>query len=219
MSLFLVATPIGNPKDISLRALECLKNCDFILGEERRELMPFLKSHGLEKKPVDFLNEHSRQRDVDSYVDLCKDQFVCLVSDCGTPGFCDPGSDLVEACRKIGIEVRSVPGASSLMTLISLSGIRLESFLFLGFLPSENNERQKALQEVKKEKRALVLMDTPYRLSKLLMELRKVCPNRSAVLGMDLTKDQEKVFASTVSEIQSRVGETKAEFILLLKPL
>jgi 16S rRNA (cytidine1402-2'-O)-methyltransferase len=219
MSLFLVATPIGNPKDISVRALESLKECDFILGEERRELMPFLKSHGLEKKPVDFLNEHSHEKDILDYVQLCREKFVCLVSDCGTPAFCDPGADLVAACRKNKIKVTSVPGASSLMTLISLAGVRLDKFLFLGFLPAETTERLKALEEIRKEKRPIVLIDTPYRLVKLLTELDKVCPDRGSFLGLNLTKDSEATFFGTISSIKNQIGETKAEFVLLLKSI
>ncbi len=216
--LYLVATPIGNPKDISLRALEVLKECDFVIGEEKRELMPFLKSHGLEKKPVDFLNEHSRERDLEDYVNLCATQTVCLVSDCGTPGFCDPGADLVAACRKKGIVVKSVPGASSLMTLVSLAGLRLDRFVFLGFLPVDASERRKALEEIKKERRAIVLMDTPYRLVRLLSELNEVIPTRLAVLGGELTKENEFVYEGKIADIQKKVGETKAEFVLLLKP-
>ncbi len=219
MSLTLVATPIGDPKDISLRALEALRACDFILGEEKRVLMPFLKSHGLEKKPVDFLNEHSKERDLKDYLGLCREKYVCLVSDCGTPGFCDPGADLVELCRNENIEVRAVPGASSLMTLISLSGVRLDSFLFLGFLPAENTQRKKALDEIAREKRAIIVMDTPYRLAKLLTELAELQPNRMGVLGLDLTLATELVHVGSLTQIQKKVGDMKAEFVLLLKAL
>jgi 16S rRNA (cytidine1402-2'-O)-methyltransferase len=219
LSLYLIATPIGNPQDISQRALERLASADLILGEEKRELMPFLKRHGLEKKPVDFLNEHSRRPDVENFVEACKRGLVCLVSDCGTPAFCDPGADLVAACRAQGIEVRSVPGASSLMTLISLAGFRLNQFLFLGFLPAETSERRRALESLKRETRAVILMDTPYRLSKLLSELSEICPHRGAVLGGDLTKDGEFLWDDTVLKLRGRAGETKAEFVLLLKPL
>jgi len=216
--LYLVATPIGHPKDISLRALECLRECDVVIGEERRELMPFLKSHELQTKTVDFLNEHSRPSDVENFVELCKTKIVCLVADCGTPAFCDPGADLVAACRAQGIKVQSVPGASSLMTLVSLAGVRLNQFLFLGFLPPETEKRQKALQEIRKEKRAIILMDTPYRLSKLLTELSQIVPERKALLGCELTKESETLHEGTVSQIRLKVGEAKAEFILLLKP-
>ncbi len=121
MSLFIVATPIGNPKDITLRALEELKNADLIIGEEKRELFRFLKPLELHEKKVAFLNEHTQPRDFEELVSACEDENVCLVSDCGTPGFCDPGSELVAACRKKGIAVTPIPGASSLMTLLSVS--------------------------------------------------------------------------------------------------
>ncbi len=216
MSLTLIATPIGNPGDISLRALETLKECELIIGEERRELMPFLKSHGLEKKPVDFLNEHSRPADLEHFLKECREKKVGLVSDCGTPGFCDPGADLVAACRAEKISVHAVPGASSLMTLVSLAGVRLNSFLFLGFLPAESSERKKAIEEVKREKRPVILMDTPYRLAKLLQELAVAIPNRRCILGCELTKSTEAVFEGTIKVVSQQVGESKSEFVLLL---
>src|SRR5205809_5485186 len=103
MSLFVVAIPIGNPKDITLRALEELKNADLIIGEEKRELFRFLKPLGLHEKKVELLNEHTRADDLHYLIEACATQNVCLISDCGTPGFCDPGSDLVAGCRTKGI--------------------------------------------------------------------------------------------------------------------
>lgn len=219
MPLILVATPIGNPRDITLRALDALKECDFILGEEKRVLMPFLKSHGLEKKPVDFLNEHSKPRDVESYVDLCRSKTVCLVSDCGTPGFCDPGADLVSACRKGDIPITALPGASSLMTFLSLTGLRLDQFVFLGFLSADSEVRREELRKVKAEKRGVILMDTPYRLSKLLKEISELIPQRELLFAADLTKGSERIFEGTAGAVLNKIGETKAEFILLLKPI
>jgi 16S rRNA (cytidine1402-2'-O)-methyltransferase len=219
MSLCLIATPIGNPGDISLRAIETLKESDLIIGEEKRELMPFLKAHGLEKREVDFLNEHSRPGDVENFVELCKTKKVCLVSDCGTPGFCDPGADLVAACRKAGVEIHAVPGASSLMTLVSLAGMKLSSFVFLGFLPAESEQRKKALDDLKRERRAVVLMDTPYRLSKLLGELSEAASNRRVVLGCDLTKPSQVVLEGPINVVKNKIGDLKAEFILVLAPL
>lgn len=219
MSLCLIATPIGNPGDISLRAIQTLKESDFIIGEEKRELMPFLKAHGLEKREVDFLNEHSRPADVENFVELCRTKKVCLVSDCGTPGFCDPGADLVAACRKAGVQVYAVPGASSLMTLVSLAGMKLNSFVFMGFLPAENEARKKTLEDLKRERRAVVLMDTPYRLSKLLGELSEAVPNRRIVIGCDLTKSNEVILEGPINVVKNKIGDVKAEFILVLAPL
>jgi len=222
MSLTLVATPIGHPDDLTLRAIEVLKSADLILGEERRELMPFLKRLGLEKKPVDFLNEHSKPRDLDVFVEDCRQKNVALVSDCGTPGFCDPGADLVSLCRKAEIPVTSVPGASSLMMLLSLAGVnragqKLDQFVFLGFLPLDKNKRQKAILQIKKEIRPMIVMDTPYRLTRLLDELSLVLGEREALLACDLTTQDELIYEGTLQQIQKKVGEKKAEFLLLVR--
>jgi 16S rRNA (cytidine1402-2'-O)-methyltransferase len=218
MSLFLVATPIGNPKDISLRAIELLKEADVIVGEERKILMPFLKSHGCHEKMVEWLNEHSKERDVDFLVDLCKTKKVALVSDCGTPGFCDPGSLLVKRCRSLGIEVKSLPGASSLMTLISLSGERLDRFQFWGFLSTDKEPRQKSLNLLKTIREPVILMDTPYRLSRLMDELKAVIPSRQCLLGLELTKPEEFTISNSIAKTADLVRDKKLEFVLLIYP-
>ena len=122
MPLKLVATPIGDPKDITLRAIDVLKEADVVIGEERREVSKLLKSLGIEAKMLELLNEHSRDNDVTDLLELCRTKSVALVTDCGTPGFCDPGARLVAACRREGILSTPVPGASSLMCLLSVSG-------------------------------------------------------------------------------------------------
>lgn len=214
MSLFVVATPIGNPKDITLRAIETLQESDVIIGEEKRELMPFLKKLSLHEKEVRFLNEHTR--DIDELAELCRDKKVSLVSDCGTPGFCDPGADLVAKCRSLGVAIQPVPGVTSLMTLLSVSGVRLDQFLFLGFLPSDKIEREESLTRLKNEKRSFILMDTPYRMGRVLSELSQRIPERKAILGMDLTQSSEEVATGKLSQLCQKFPERKAEFVLLV---
>jgi 16S rRNA (cytidine1402-2'-O)-methyltransferase len=152
--LFVVALPIGNLDDISLRALRLLKEADIIIGEERKVLMPMLKSFGVDihSKQMEFLNEHSKKEDILELKNFCKEKNVVLVSDCGTPVFCDPGAHLIDACRKENIEIKSVPGASSLMTLLSLSSQKLEKFYFYGFLPREKEDRMREIQKISKIK-------------------------------------------------------------------
>ncbi|MCB0351594.1 MAG: methyltransferase, partial [Bdellovibrionales bacterium] len=143
--LFIVATPIGNYSDITLRALELLKTCDILIGEEHRVASTMLKKLGLEQREIYLLNEHSNKKDIDELVKLCAEKNVALISDCGTPGFSDPGAELIERCRKNNIQVSSAPGASSLMTLLSLSSQRINQFVFVGFLPANNEARVEAL--------------------------------------------------------------------------
>lgn len=218
MSLTLVSTPIGHPKDISLRALEFLKAADVIVGEEERELQKFLKINSIEAKRTELLNEHSDQKQVENLTKLCKELKVALISDCGTPAFCDPGADLVQRCHQQKISVTAIPGASSVMMALSLCGFEIKQFVFAGFPPQKSEERQIFLKELSRENRTTVLMDTPYRLSKLVGELSDLMPERQAFLGCDLTQRSEKLFLARLQDLQTQVNELKAEFILILSP-
>jgi 16S rRNA (cytidine1402-2'-O)-methyltransferase len=218
MSLELVATPIGDAGDLTLRAIEVLKAADVVIGEERKEVSKLLRSLGLEGKRMELLNEHTRDNELTDLVALCRSSRVALVTDCGTPGFCDPGARLVALCRAEGLSSRPVPGASSLMCLLSVSGSDMRSFLFRGFLPAEREERAAALSELTKEKRPVVLMDTPYRLGRLLSELAERLPARRVLLGMDFTQASETVIEALARDLPKLVGDRKAEFILALYP-
>ncbi|MGE3975579.1 MAG: 16S rRNA (cytidine(1402)-2'-O)-methyltransferase [Bdellovibrionales bacterium] len=217
MSLYIVAIPIGNRADLTDRARQVLTEADVVIGEEKRELLPFLKTLGLQNKFHEFLNEHSKKEELTELVKLCETKKVALVSDCGTPGFCDPGAQLVALCRQKKIPVVPVPGASSLMTLLSVSGLPMKQFVFLGFLSSDKPEREVQLRDLKNEKRATVLMDTPYRLSRLLSELAQLFPERKAVLGLNLTQETEQILHAPLKQLSETFKEQKAEFILILE--
>ncbi|MBX3039674.1 MAG: 16S rRNA (cytidine(1402)-2'-O)-methyltransferase [Bdellovibrionaceae bacterium] len=214
--LWVVATPVGDPDDLSLRALEILKTCDIVICESTKETSRLLRHHGITGKTYELLNEHSEPADVLKLADLCKNKTVALVSDGGTPAFCDPGADLVARCRKLKIEVKPALGASSLMGLLSLAGRRLDQFVFRGFLPAETEERRKALRDLQKEKRPIVLMDTPYRLKKILADMEEHFPQRTLILVRDLSLPGEKFLEGKASELRKVCGDDKAEFMLLL---
>lgn len=218
MALHLVATPIGDPKDITLRAIEILTAAEIVIGEERKEVSKLLKALGIEGKRLELLNEHSKPGDAEELAALCAQHAVALVSDCGTPGFCDPGANLVAICRARGVKVSAAPGASSLMTLLSLSGYQLKEFIFRGFLPAESEARAKALNELSRENRVVVLMDTPYRMQRLLEELGSRWPSRRILIGCDLTQSTETVYDGTIANALAGLSGRKAEFILLLFP-
>lgn len=230
IALYLIATPIGSPDDLSPRAARLLREAKLVIGEEFRPLTTLLKSLGRERSPSNddlmVLNEHSTDRDV---LDLCEriaatigsGGYAALISDCGTPGFCDPGAPLVAALRQRGYRVSSVPGASSLMCLLSASGVELRQFVFRGFLPAEREERERALREVAAEPRAQVLMDTPYRLMRLLDDLEQTTRDRIATLGCDLTTESETYLTAAAHALKTQVAawppdKRKREFIILL---
>lgn len=233
IALYLVATPIGNPADLSPRAQMILRQAKLVIGEEYRPLTTLLKSLGRERTPgdsetLDVLNEHSKPSDILSLADQIealqrKDPtaFAALISDCGTPGFCDPGAPLVAELRSRGYRVSAVPGASSLMCLLSTAGIELREFVFVGFLPAEKNLRATHLRALPRERRAQVLMDTPYRLMRLLDELAEILPDRRATLGCRFTCDDEEIFVDSLSGLRNLWAaqaddRRKAEFMLLI---
>lgn len=216
MALYVVATPIGDLTDISERALALLGECDLVIGEERKEASKLIKFLGLPTKPIEELNEHSRAPDWTELVERCRDQKVVLVSDCGTPGFCDPGAELVAACRLQQIPVWSVPGPSSLMAFLSVCGQRLDEFWFRGFLPANREDRAQALRQIRPHSGPIIAMDTPYRLGRLLADLAAMDPERKATLGMNLSTPEENLTTNTLQKLAQEWAHTKAEFLLLL---
>ena len=217
MSLTLIATPIGNPADITLRALETLKTADIYIGEERKPMFRLLKQLGVSTpEKFELLNEHSSPEEIKALSSLCKNNQVVLMSDCGTPGFNDPGAELVALCRAQGIEVTSNPGPSSLTTLLSLSGVKLTNFNYFGFLPRTPEEREQALKSIAKSNTPTIIMDTPYRLKKTISECEKYLPNNNFVLGMDFTKENEEVICGSISNLVKNYDGQKREFLLLI---
>jgi 16S rRNA (cytidine1402-2'-O)-methyltransferase len=218
MPLFLVATPIGNKQDITLRAIEVLKSCDLVIGEEKKELDLLLRRHEIVGKPYELLNEHTKGLEIQELAKHCQSKNVALVTDCGTPGFCDPGADLVKVCRIRGIPVTSIPGPSSLMTFMSLTGRRLDNFHFDGFLPRETDERRTRLKRLLTFKTPVIIMDTPYRLKKLLGEIQELEAGKKLILGTNLTFEDEQVLEGTATDVLAKLTTEKAEFLILLLP-
>ncbi len=214
--LTLIATPIGRTDEITLRSLELLKNADVVICESTKESSKLLKVHEIKAKKYEVLDEHSTPEDVQALLEICKNQNAVLVSDCGTPSFCDPGFQLVAACRKENIKIQSSLGASSLMGLISLSSERLYQFHFRGFIPAENTAREKEWQTLKKTKEPFVLMDTPYRLKKMVDECALHLTDRKMLLTLNLSQEDETVLEGSPKFIQQQLKFDKAEFMILV---
>lgn len=214
--LTLIATPIGRTDEITLRSLELLKNADVVVCESTKEASKLLKVFEIKAKKYEVLDEHSTLEDVSAMLEMCRNQNVVLVSDCGTPSFCDPGFQLVDACRKENIKVQSSLGASSLMGLISLSSERIHQFHFRGFIPAENQAREKEWQQLKKTKEPFVLMDTPYRLKKMVDECVLHLDDRKMLLTLNLSQEDETVLEGKPSQIQKQLKFDKAEFMILI---
>lgn len=217
--LYLVAVPIGNPKDISFRAIETLNSCNIIVCEEFKPARRLLAYHGISKELLPY-NEHNDTEETPSLLKVLRDgQSIALISDNGTPVFSDPGYDIVAACISAGIRVVPVPGANSIIPALIVSGFELSSFYFCGWLPRKNEERAKHLRKLALTKDLLVIMETPYRLNKLLEETASVFGGEiPASLAYRLTFEDENIIRGTLDSIRKTTlkNQLKGEFVLVI---
>jgi 16S rRNA (cytidine1402-2'-O)-methyltransferase len=220
--LYIVSTPIGNYEDITLRALRVLKECDFVICEEYKEARRLLSHYKIEKELFS-LNEHNENETADELIiKLKQGKITALISDCGTPLFSDPGHLLVDLAIQNKIDVIPVPGASSILAALVGSGFDFEKFYYYGWLSPKKDIRRKQLLDLRKRKETIVLMDTPYRLRKLLEDVVKLLgPNIPCVLAFELTKENEKFYRGTALSVynQSEKENLKGEFVLIVQNL
>lgn len=216
--LYIVATPIGNIEDISRRALETLKKADAVICEEFREASTLLKRIGIVEKHLLQLNEHNEQDAAEEIVmHLINGQTLALISDAGTPAFEDPGTVLIRRCMELEIPVKAVPGVSSLMAAISLSPLPLEEFFYAGFLPRKDGPRKAKFTFLKRINTSIIILDTPYRLGKLLEEIKEnFGPRKLVTLAVDLTQKTEIVLHGPVLDVIKKAANRKGEFILII---
>ena len=221
-TLFLVATPIGNWEDITLRAIRVLKEVDLVIYEERKEGSRLLRHYGIEK-PVESLNEHNEADATQVILERIQGGLsVALISDAGTPIFSDPGQVLVQKAIQFGIRIVPIPGASSLMPALIVSGFPIRNFLFQGFLSPKRDRRVAALQQLKGEARTVVLMDAPYRLVQLVRDIADVIgASRRLCVAFDLTLPTEQIFHGTGPELYNLFAKEgkKGEFVLMIEGL
>lgn len=217
--LYVVATPIGNLEDITLRALRVLKEVDVIFCEDTRVTGKLLNHHGF-RKPVYRCDEKMERRAADRAIELLGEgKNIALVSDAGTPGISDPGARLVSLVREAGYEVIAIPGPSALTAALSIAGnYQGPSFIFLGFLPHKKG-RQTALKGIALEKRPVVLYESPHRIEKLMNELSEFAPEKKAMLFRELTKIHEQVLSGTPAELWARLetdSSARGEFVVMV---
>jgi len=198
------ATPIGHARDITLRALDVLKNCDVIAAEDTRVTAKLLAIYGI-AKPLTAYNDHNAARERPRLLArLKRGERIALVSDAGTPLVSDPGFKLVREAIADGLHVEAIPGASALLTALVLAGLPSDRFLFAGFLPPRSGERRNALAELKSVPASLVFYESPNRLGECLADMADVLGMRNAVVGRELTKLHEEVRRGTLSELAAQ---------------
>lgn len=220
-SIYVVATPIGNLKDITIRALEVLKSVDYILAEDTRVISKLLKSYKIENRLISY-HQHSSKKVYDKIIELLKQGKNCaLVSDAGTPGISDPGGRLVKTVYQVlgnQVSIIAIPGPSALASALSVSGLSADRFIFYGFLPHKKG-RQKLLKEIAQNKITSALFESPHRIIKTLESLALLLDNnRHVVVTRELTKKFETVYRGTVNQVMKAVKNDiiKGEFVIII---
>lgn len=219
--LYIVATPIGNAQDITLRALDLLKQADTILCEDTRVTSKLLAIHGISRKKCIAYHEHNAEKMRPKVLEkLQAGEVVVLVSDAGTPLINDPGYKLVRECAEIGLPYTTAPGASSVITAMVLSGLPSDRFLYLGFLPNKTTARKKALDEIKSVKATLIVLESPRRVAACLADMAEVLGTREAAVTRELTKKFEEVRRAPLPELADMYvdAEVRGEVVLVIGP-
>ena len=214
--LYIVPTPIGNLEDITLRALRVLDEADLIAAEDTRVTRKLLARYSI-STPTTAFHEHNRARTTPYLLELLSEKDVALVSDAGTPTLNDPGQELVAAAAASGFTVTALPGASAITTALAVSGIRVEGFAYLGYLPSGKAARLRFLKDAASEVRTIVAFETPHRLAAALNDIREAFGDRRISVCRELTKMHEEVFRGSVSEAIERFAQPRGEFTLVIE--
>ena len=216
--LYIVATPIGNLEDITLRALRVLKEVDLIAAEDTRHTRNLLNHYDI-RTPLTSYHEHNERTKARPLVDrLLGGENIALVSDAGTPAISDPGYRLVVDAIHVGIRVIPVPGAAALVAALSAGGLPTDRFTFEGFLPARKQERRARLQELRQDARTLVFYEAPHRLNESLQDMQQILGDREIVVGRELSKVHEEFLRGTVSEVIARLAdrEVKGEITIVV---
>lgn len=217
-TLYLVATPIGNLEDITLRALRVLRECDVVAAEDTRRTGQLLRHFGISKPLMSYFQFNEARRSEEILERLRRGEKVALVTDAGSPGISDPGERVVRAARAAGWRVEPVPGACALVAGLTASGLPTEEFHFVGFLPHKSGQRRNRLAGLTTVGGTLVFYESPYRIEKLLGELAEVFPERTVVLARELTKKFEEFLRGTPAALRevAQKRSLKGEFVVLV---
>lgn len=215
--LYIVATPIGNLEDITLRAIRILKSVDLIAAEDTRHTLKLL-NHLEISKPLISNHRHNEEMKTDRLIEkLLEGQDIALVSDAGTPGICDPGEVVIKQCIEKGIDVIPIPGACAMINALIASGIDTNEFTFLGFLPLNKKSRKEKLHKVETSRETVILYEAPHKLMSTLKDLEEILEDRKIVLARELTKIHEEFIRGNTREIMEKAENLKGEIVLIIE--
>lgn len=217
--IYLVPTPIGNLKDITLRALEVLESCDIVAAEDTRQSLKLLNHFNI-KKPLISYHQHNEETKSEELIRRANmGEVIAVVSDAGSPGISDPGAVIVRKCIEQGVEFEVLPGAVALTTALIYSGLDTTKFLFRGFLPRENKDKIKVIEDIKEAKETLIFYEAPHRLLQTLGFLKDNLGDRKAAIGRELTKLHEEILRGTLGELILHYEELspRGEYVVLVE--
>jgi 16S rRNA (cytidine1402-2'-O)-methyltransferase len=214
--LYVVATPIGNLEDITLRALRVLREVKLIAAEDTRKTRRLLTTYDI-KTPMTSYYEHNKLTKLDYILGQLQEGDIALVSEAGMPGISDPGYELIVAASRQNIPIVPVPGASAVTAALAVSGLPTDRFIYIGFLPSKAGPRRRALESITGEPGTIIALEAPHRLTATLADILAVLGDRRLAIGRELTKIHEEVFRGTVSEAIKHFTEPRGEFTLVIE--
>ena len=215
--LYIVATPIGNLEDITLRALRILKEVDLIAAEDTRQTLKLL-NHFEINKPLISYHRHNEEIKSEILIEKLKNgENIALVSDAGTPGICDPGEEVIKKAIEEEIEVIPIPGACAMINALITSGLNTKEFTFLGFLPLNKKLRKQKLEEIKNSKKTMIIYEAPHKMKNTLEDLKEILNDRRIVLARELTKIHEEFIRKNIDDLLSEIDSLKGEMILIIE--
>jgi len=215
--LYLVATPIGNLEDITLRAVRILQEVDIIAAEDTRHTLKLLNHLNIKKPLISYYRETEKTKAEILINKILDGKKIALVSDAGTPGISDPGEEIVQNCIKNNIEIIPIPGACAFVNALICSGLNTREFIFIGFLPVNNKNKKEKLEELKNENKTLILYEAPHKLKNTLENILEIFGNRKIVLAREITKIHEEFIRGTIQEILQQNQDFKGEFVILIE--
>ena len=215
--LYVVATPIGNLEDITLRAINILKEVDLIAAEDTRHTLKLLNHLNISKTLISY-HRHNENIKTDILIkELKQGKSIALVSDAGTPGICDPGEEVIKKCIEEDIKVISIPGPCALINALICSGLDTKEFVFIGFLSLNKKNRKEKLKEIENITKTIILYEAPHKLEKTLKDLKEIIGNRKIVLARELTKIHEEYIREDINSLMEKAKDIKGEIVLIIE--
>lgn len=215
--LYIVATPIGNLEDITLRAIRILKEVDLIAAEDTRHTLKLL-NHLEISKPLISYHRHNEEIKSDVLIEKLKHgENIALVSDAGTPGICDPGEEIIKKCIDLGIKIIPIPGACAMINSLICSGMDTKEFNFLGFLPLNKKLRKNKLEEIEKSNKTIIIYEAPHKIENTLKDLKQILNNnRKITLAREITKIHEEFIRGNIDELIEKANDLKGEIVVII---